>query len=338
MLRAAHAARAKATPPSFRTTERAMTRSPPRAAVPEELVGIVGGPQETNDRIVSAWRDIGVPAGMLSPTEARFLLGRHDVAIGRFDVRASLDGIQPGIGVLAELEREGVRVVNGADALLNAHDKLRTARLLVAADLPHPTTRHVRSLEDATGVALPVVVKPRFGSWGADVFRCETRLELMRTLAEVRSRPWFVKHGALLQELVPPVGYDLRLIVAAGQVVGAVERVARAGEWRTNIALGGTRRRVLPPCKARALAVTAAAVVGTDLVGVDLLPATGGYVVLELNGAVEFDRTYDVGDSNVFAAAATALELPRLPLPLRLRPPISSGSTPAPSRPRSRVS
>ena len=50
---------------------------------------------------------------MLSPTDARLLLGRHDVAIGRFDVRESLDGVQPGVEVLTELER-GVRVVNHA--------------------------------------------------------------------------------------------------------------------------------------------------------------------------------------------------------------------------------
>ena len=223
-----------------------MTRTPLRAARREELVGIVGWPQETNELIVDAWRDIGVPAGMLSPADARLLLGRHDVAIGRFDVRASLDGVQPGFEVLTELERDGVRVINGADALLNAHDKLRTTRLLVDAGLPHPKTVHVRSPGEATGIGPPVVVKPRFGSWGTDVFRCETELDVARTLTEISSRSWFMKHGALIQELVPPVGRDLRLVVAAGQVVGAIERVARPGEWRTNVALGGTRRPTRP--------------------------------------------------------------------------------------------
>jgi RimK family alpha-L-glutamate ligase len=266
---------------------------------------------------------MGVPAGMLSPADARLLLGRHDVAIGRFDVRASLDGVQPGFEVLTELERDGVRVINRADALLNAHDKLRTTRVLVDAGLPHPKTVHVRSPSEATGIGPPVVVKPRFGSWGADVFRCETGLDLTRTLTEISSRSWFMKHGALIQELVPPVGRDLRLVVAAGQVVGAIERVARPGEWRTNVALGGTRRPTRPTQEACALGVSAASHIGADLVGVDLLPVPGGYVVLELNGAVEFDRTYDLGGSSVFAAAATALVLPRLPI--GSRPRISSG-------------
>jgi RimK family alpha-L-glutamate ligase len=313
-----------------------MTLSPHRAAVREELVGIVGWPQETNDLIVEAWRALGIPAGMLSPTDARLLLGPHDVAIGRFDVRETLDGVQPGLEVLTELERKGVRVLNTVDALLNAHDKLRTTRLLVGAGLPHPKTAHVTAHDEVAEIDPPVVVKPRFGSWGTDVFRCETRDDLVRTLAEVSSRPWFVRHGALVQELVPPTGCDLRLVVAAGHVVGATERVACPGEWRTNVALGGTRRPTRPSREACALGVRAAELIGAELIGVDLLPASSGYVVLELNGAVEFDRAYDVGGANVFRGAATALGLPRLPC--SRRPTISSGRGPTPSRPRSRTS
>jgi hypothetical protein len=44
-------------------------------------------------------------------------------------------------------------------------------------------------------------------------------------------------------------------------------------------------------------------------VGVDLLPSAGGHVVLELNGAVEFDRGYDIAGNDVFSAVAEALRL-----------------------------
>jgi glutathione synthase/RimK-type ligase-like ATP-grasp enzyme len=135
------------------------------------------------------------------------------------------------------------------------------------------------------------VIKPRFGSWGRDVVLCRDVAELRRGLAELSERPWFRTQGALVQELVPPQGQDLRLVVAGGSVVGAVKRIAAEGEWRTNVALGAIREPVAPPPEACALAVAAAGAIEADLVGVDLLPKPdGGYVVLELNGARRVQR------------------------------------------------
>lgn len=54
--------------------------------------------------------------------------------------------------------------------------------------------------------------------------------------------------------------------------------------------------------------MAAAAAMGGDLVGVDLLPlGPGRYVVLEVNGAVDFNSDYSLG-SNVFDAVAAAVE------------------------------
>jgi RimK family alpha-L-glutamate ligase len=226
-----------------------------------------------------------------------------DLVVGRLDVRPTLDGVQRGLGRLLQIRGRGIRVVNDADALVASHDKLATMLLLHAAAIPHPRGMHATGSEASPLFEAPYVVKPRFGSWGRDVHRCESRAELRACLWGLHRRPWFRRHGALVQELIPPRGFDLRLIVSAGAIVGAVERVAAPGEWRTNIALGGSRRQAKLSFEACTLAVRAAAAVCGDLVGVDLLPDERGWRVIEINGAVEFTDDYALDGRDVFARA-----------------------------------
>lgn len=251
---------------------------------------------------------LGAASSVLTPAQAAERLRAGDVALGRLDVLPSLEGVEPGLAELDELERRGVVVLNSPQALLASHDKLLTARLLNGHDVPHPRTAHVGMRGTTLPIEPPLVLKPRFGSWGAGIELCRDEAEFDAALARIRQTTWFQRHGAIVQELVPPVGRDLRVLVAGERVVGAIERVAAPGEWRTNVSLGARRQRVVPPPAARRLAMAAAVAVDGDLVGVDLLPTTdGGFVVLEVNGAVDFTRDYSLGSRDVFAAAAAAL-------------------------------
>jgi [lysine-biosynthesis-protein LysW]--L-2-aminoadipate ligase len=263
-------------------------------------------PTPTNVALVAAARP-DLRAQILSPREAASELADGDVALARIDVAEGLDGIEAGLWELAHLPVAGVRLLNPTEALVAAHDKLATSRILEERRLPHPRTVHVTSPVDPVSINPPVVVKPRFGSWGRDVVLCPDRDALSATLLEVVGRPWFTSHGALVQELIPPPGHDLRIVVAGGMVVGAVRRVAAPGEWRTNVALGATREPTVPPPAACALALAAAAAIEADLVGVDLMPTPDGrHVVIELNGAVEFTKEYSL-DGAIFERTLEAL-------------------------------
>jgi [lysine-biosynthesis-protein LysW]--L-2-aminoadipate ligase len=264
----------------------------------------------TNVSLLDAFRELEPDAALLPLEDVARRAGPADLVLARLDVLPSLDGIEPGFGRLESLERAGISVVNPAGALLAAHDKLATALRLTRAGVPHPRTAHVGDAVTAPALEFPVVVKPRFGSWGRDVVRCADPAELQATIASFSERPWFRRQGALVQELVPPLGYDVRVLVAAGQVVGAVQRVAAPGEWRTNIALGGRRLPTIPSAEACATAVEAAAAIGGGFVGVDLLPTRYGYVVVELNGCVDFTHEYSFPGEDVFGEVARALTAP----------------------------
>ena len=244
---------------------------------------------------------------LLSPEDALRELMPGDIALARLDVRKTLDGVEDGLAALALLAGRGVTVLNHPSALLAAHDKLLTARALERAGLPHPRTALLLPGAVPPAFELPCVLKPRFGSWGTDVIACHDRQAFAQALLSIAGKPWFVRNGALVQELVPPLGHDLRVVVAGGEVVGAIRRVAARGEWRTNVALGATREPTQPSPVAARLAVEAARAIGADLVGVDLLPAgPGRFLVLELNGAVDFTSEY-APRSDAFRDALFAL-------------------------------
>jgi RimK family alpha-L-glutamate ligase len=258
----------------------------------------------------------GVPGEVLTPREALLGLGRGDVALSRLDVRRSLDGVEDGLWALERLAEGGVTVLNDPAAVVRAHDKLLTARVLRRAGLPHPRTALIERNVPPPDLDFPAVVKPRFGSWGADVQLCRDRAELDAALAGLSCRLWFRSTGAVAQELIPPLGHDVRLIVAGGRVIGAAKRVAPSGEWRTNVALGAQVVPADPPPVAKQLALEAAAASGLDLVGVDLLPTgPGGFCVVELNGAVDFRPLYALGETDVFGDAMAALAGNRAEIP-----------------------
>jgi hypothetical protein len=179
---------------------------------PAPTAFIAGSPRSaTNERLHAAVVDAGVYA-VVGPSELAEQRERPgDVVIGRLDVRPTLDGVQPGLGRLVQVPSRGIRIVNDADALVATHDKLATTLLLDAASIPQPRAAWATDAETSPAFDPPYVVKPRFGSCGRDVNRCESRTELRACLLRLSRRPWFLRHGALVQELIPPQGFDVRL-------------------------------------------------------------------------------------------------------------------------------
>jgi len=274
--------------------------------IPSMRIGIVARRASMTNVCLAASAPRGVHAFLVEPEDALRELGPGDLALGRLDVRATLDGVEQGLECLERLASRGVPVLNSSLALRLAHDKLATSIALTATRLPHPRTHLVDRRAPAT-LPFPLVLKPRYGSWGRDVVRCDDAETYEATLASFEGREWFRRAGAVAQELVPPRGHDIRVVVAAGEVVGAVRRVAPAGEWRTNVALGARREPVEPSPAACDLGIAAAEAIGAQLAGIDLLPlGPGRYVVIEVNGAVDFNPDYAPG-RDVYAGAMRAL-------------------------------
>jgi ribosomal protein S6--L-glutamate ligase len=94
----------------------------------------------------------------------------------------------------------------------------------------------------------------------------------------------------LIQEFIEESrGRDVRALVVGGRVVGAMRREAKGGEFRSNLHRGGQGTALdLPPAFAEA-ALKATQAVGLEVAGVDLLEASGGPKVMEVNSSPGFE-------------------------------------------------
>lgn len=192
-----------------------------------------------------------------------------------------------GMAVLRQFEMCGSYPLNESLAIARARDKLRSLQLLARAGVPMPITGFAHSPDDTGGLiemvgGAPLVVKLLEGTQGIGVVLAETRQAAESVIDAFRG----LNAHILVQEFIKEArGCDIRCLVIGGQVVAAIERVAKAGEFRSNLHRGGSARRVVINEQEREIAVRAAATLGLDVAGVDILRAERGPLVMEVNAS-----------------------------------------------------
>ena len=177
----------------------------------------------------------------------------------------------------------GCAVLNAPHALETCVDKFLATVRLSEAGLPVPRTICTQTAGDAMAAFADlggdVVVKPIFGSEGRGMVRITDAEIAWRTFRAIEQTG-----GVLyLQEFVRHPGWDVRAFVLGGRVIASMKRFGH-GDWRTNIAQGGTAEPCeLTPAQVE-MALAAARATGAMIAGLDLMrDDLGRWVVIEVN-------------------------------------------------------
>ena len=80
-------------------------------------------------------------------------------------------------------------------------------------------------------------------------------------------------------------GADLRALIVDGQVVGAMKRQGKEGEFRSNLHRGGTANIIQLSDDEENAALKAAKALGLAVCGVDMLQSSRGPLILEVNSS-----------------------------------------------------
>jgi ribosomal protein S6--L-glutamate ligase len=128
----------------------------------------------------------------------------------------------------------------------------------------------------------PVVIKLLEGTQGAGVVLAET-IDIASAIVQALHS---AKQNVLVQKFVAESrGRDVRALVVGDEVVAAMRRVAREGEFRSNVHLGASTEAVSLDAESAGMAVRAAQIMGLRVAGVDLLESDAGPQILEVNSS-----------------------------------------------------
>jgi ribosomal protein S6--L-glutamate ligase len=245
-------------------------------------------------RLIESWLRSDAQIVPVDPLDCVACVGDGTPAVHWNGAPLSADLVIPRFGpglmefalpVLRQLEHSGIPSLNDSSSIERSRDKFHSLQILAREGLPVPRTVMARSASqldhalDLVGPG-PVVVKVLKGSQGTGVVRLDGIDPARRFLERVYEQ----KHNPMAQRyLVEAAGRDERILVVGGRAIAGMMRQARDGEFRANVHQGS---RVVgipvdgPPGK---LAVRAAAALGLEVAGVDIVRTDRGPVILEIN-------------------------------------------------------
>jgi ribosomal protein S6--L-glutamate ligase len=192
-----------------------------------------------------------------------------------------------GTAVVRQFEMMNVFSVNSSRGIVHSRDKLRCLQVLSKEGIGLPKTvftnysRNVEHVVESAGGA-PVVLKLLEGTQGLGVVLAENQNAAQSVLEAFNG----LKARVIVQEFIKEAkGADIRAFVVDGEVVGAMKRQGKDGEFRSNLHRGGTATILELSEEEKQTAIKAADAVGLGVAGVDLLQSSRGPLVLEVNSS-----------------------------------------------------
>ena len=197
------------------------------------------------------------------------------------------------------LESLGLRLFNSARSIALCDDKARTWLALKDAGIPMPRTVPAPMTFPAIGypsldfavligdtLGYPVVVKECCGSFGQQVYLCHDQQQLLDKVKTLAGIPILFQ-----QAVMESIGRDVRINVVGNQVMASILRRSTAGDFRSNLTLGGAMEPYTPTRAEAKLALDAVKQLGLDFAGVDVLFGKDGPLLCEVNSNAHFKTT-----------------------------------------------
>jgi ribosomal protein S6--L-glutamate ligase len=215
-----------------------------------------------------------------------------------------------GCAVVRQFEMMGIFTITTSDAIQRSRDKLRSFQRLSKAGIGMPKTVFTNYSRDVEEViahvgGVPVVIKLLEGTQGLGVVLAETKNAAESVLEAFNG----LEARVIVQEFIKEAkGADIRALLVDGQVVGAMKRQGKDGDFRSNLHRGGTADIIKLNEAELKLAMNAARVLKLPVCGVDMLQSARGPLLLEVNSTPGLEGIEGATGKNIAKAIITFIE------------------------------
>ena len=192
-----------------------------------------------------------------------------------------------GTAVVRQFEMMNVFSTLNSQALVCSRDKLQSMQVLSKAGLNMPKTTFTNNSKNVSAVinkvgGAPCIIKLLEGTQGVGVVLAETKSAAESVLEAFNG----LQARVIVQEFIAEAkGADLRVFVVDGNVVGAMKRQGKEGEFRSNLHRGGTAELFELTEEEENAALKAAKKLGLSVCGVDMLQSNSGPMIMEVNSS-----------------------------------------------------
>lgn len=220
---------------------------------------------------------------------------------------------EPGIHShnLELLKRAGYKIINGnPTGIAITRNKLAQHVYFSARGIPLPrwaiANGPTAAGQAAARIGFPVIIKVAFGTHGTGVFYAENPETFLPIVEYLNVRDG---NPIIIEEFIREARRkDLRIFVVQGQIVAAMERRARSGDIRANASIGGQGQPAVLSDQEKRTALAAAAALDLEILGVDMIRAACGPLIMEINSNPGFQELEKVTGADVAGAIIQAAE------------------------------
>jgi len=274
----------------------------------------------STDRLVEEAENRGHKVEVIDPLKCDIIIEKEKPTIYYKDRYLDyVDAVIPRIGasvtfygcaVVRQFEMMGIFTTVTSDSILRSRDKLKSLQRLSKRGIGMPKTvftnysRDVEEVIEHVG-GPPVIIKLLEGTQGLGVVLAESKNAAESVLEAFNG----LQARVIVQEFIKEAkGADLRALIVDGQVVGAMKRQGKEGEFRSNLHRGGSAKIIKLSEAELRLAMNASRALKLPVCGVDMLQSARGPLLLEINSTPGLEGIERATGKNIAKSIITYVE------------------------------